>query len=75
MNLSAFFSLPRHYSEKMFPPADALVDYLRDYQKKLGLKVLFNTEVSNIRQVANSSAPDGHVFQLNDQRGTDYTCR
>ena len=29
----------RHYSRKMFPSADKLVDYLRDYHAKLGLKV------------------------------------
>lgn len=65
----------REYSKEMFPHADVLVDYLHDYQQKLGINVQFNTEVSNIRNVQNDSAPDGIMHVLNDQHGNEYSCK
>ncbi|KAL8620878.1 hypothetical protein ACOMHN_047049 [Nucella lapillus] len=65
----------REYSKEMFPHADVLVDYLHDYQQKLGVNVQFNTEVSNIRNVPNDSAPDGIMHMLNDQHGNEYSCK
>nr|KAG5709720.1 hypothetical protein BaRGS_027745 [Batillaria attramentaria] len=61
----------RHYSKEMFPHADRLLDYLRDYQQKLGIKVQFNTEARNIRK-----APDNEEhYQLDDQHGNTYQCK
>lgn len=63
------------YSKDMFPHADVLVKYLRDYQTQLGIKVQYNTSIHNIQKVSNASAPDGHVFTMEDERGGAYTCR
>ncbi|KAK7087884.1 FAD-dependent oxidoreductase domain-containing protein 2-like [Littorina saxatilis] len=65
----------REYSKEMFPHADRMLDYLRDYQQKLGIKVQFNTEVNNIRTVHNDSAPDGLLHLLDDQHGNTYACK
>ncbi|ESO89058.1 hypothetical protein LOTGIDRAFT_228992 [Lottia gigantea] len=67
--------LMKYYSKEMFPPADNLLKYLNDYQTKLGIDVQFNTEISNIHTVENVSAPDGHLFHMNDQHGNSYICR
>ncbi|XP_012939152.1 FAD-dependent oxidoreductase domain-containing protein 2 [Aplysia californica] len=63
------------YSKEMFPHADVLVKYLKDYQRKLGINVQFNTSVQHIQPVDNSSAPDGHLYRMEDQRGQCYECR
>ncbi|XP_059153473.1 FAD-dependent oxidoreductase domain-containing protein 2-like [Physella acuta] len=63
------------YSKDVFPHADVLVRYLDDYRKKLKLNVQFNTDIRNIQAVRNMSAPDGHVYTMNDQMGQCYTCR
>ena len=65
----------REYSKEMFPHADQMLKYLHDYQRKLGIKVQFNTEVRNIRSVQNESATDGILHLLDDQHGNTYTCR
>lgn len=62
------------YSKDMFPHADRYLDYLRDYQQKLGLNVQFNTEISNIKQEPCENAPDLHVFTMLDQHGSSYRC-
>ena len=56
----------------MFPHADRLLDYLRDYQQKLGIQVQFNTEVRNIRKALNSSTAQ---YSLDDQHGNKYDCK
>nr|KAG5709729.1 hypothetical protein BaRGS_027754 [Batillaria attramentaria] len=61
----------RHYSKEMFPHADRLLDYLRDYQQKLGIKVQFNTEVRNIRKASDNE----EQYQLDDQHGNTYQCK
>lgn len=58
----------------MFPHADLLVDYLRDYQQKLALNVQFNTEIGDIRKEICESAPDGHIFTMSDQNNNVYKC-
>ena len=58
----------------MFPHADRYLDYLRDYQQKLGIKVQFNTEISSIKQEPCENAPDFHVFTMLDQHGTTHRC-
>jgi len=64
----------RHYSRKMFPSADKLVDYLRDYHAKLGLKVQFDTEISGIVKLTDPSTGD-YVFTMKDQNGQSYLCQ
>lgn len=63
--------LMRHYTKSMWPHADLYVKYLNDYQRKLGLKVQFNTEISNIEP----PAEEGGHFTMADQRGQQYSCR
>ncbi|XP_064604123.1 FAD-dependent oxidoreductase domain-containing protein 2-like [Liolophura sinensis] len=63
--------LLRHYTKSMWPHADLYVKYLNDYQRKLGLKVQFNTEISNIEP----PAEEGGNFTMADQRGQQYSCR
>lgn len=65
--------LLQHYSKEMFPHADVLVKYLDDYQKKLGIKVQFNTNVRNIEK--RKSTSDRSNYQMEDQNGNVYTCR
>lgn len=65
--------LLQHYSKEMFPHADVLVKYLDDYQKKLGIKVQFNTNVRNIERKTSTS--DRSNYQMEDQNGNVYTCR
>ena len=65
----------REYSKEMLPHADQLLKYLHDYQQKLGIKIQFNTEISNIRNIYNDSAPDGILHMFDDQNGNTYTCK
>ena len=65
----------REYSKQMFPHADQMLNYLHDYQQKLGIKVQFNTEVRNVRNSNNDSAPDGILHLLDDQNGNTYACK
>lgn len=62
------------YSKVMFPNADLMLDYLRDYQQKLALNVQFNTEISNIKKEVCETAPDGHIFTMTDQNNIPYRC-
>ncbi|RUS76560.1 hypothetical protein EGW08_015668, partial [Elysia chlorotica] len=63
------------YSRSMFPHAQVLVDYLDDYQRKLNISVQFNTEIGKLRTEPAPGWPDGHVYRMEDQRGTQYSCR
>ncbi|CAG0916793.1 unnamed protein product [Notodromas monacha] len=65
----------KHYSKEFFPPTEPLLDYLEDYRKKLGIKVQFNTEVKNMRRVANGERTDGYNFIMNDQEGKTMLCK
>lgn len=58
----------RDYSEEYFPPADALLDYLRDFTTKFDLKIQYDTPVAEITR-----SPDGG-FQL-QSGGTNYRCK
>ena len=58
----------------MFPPADRYLDYLRDYQQKLGLNVQFNTEIRNVKKEVCENVPDGHIYTMQDQNGVGYRC-
>lgn len=62
------------YSKVMFPTADRYLDYLRDYQEKLGLNVQFNTEIRDIKKEPCETAPDGVIYTMSDQNETPYKC-
>jgi thioredoxin reductase len=62
------------YSKIMFPDRKDLVQYLNDYQKKLGIKVQHNTNVNNIRRVFNESG-NVYLFHMNDQDGNEFICK
>ncbi|XP_059155814.1 FAD-dependent oxidoreductase domain-containing protein 2-like [Physella acuta] len=63
--------LMKHYTKEIFPPADILVKYLQDFQRKLGINVQFNTQIKNIRKVDNK---DGG-FLMDDQNEVTYSCK
>ncbi|XP_045212137.1 FAD-dependent oxidoreductase domain-containing protein 2-like isoform X2 [Mercenaria mercenaria] len=62
------------YSKLMFPSADLILDYFRDYQQKLGLNVQFNTEIRNIKKEVCETATDGVIYTMNDQKDNLYKC-
>ncbi|XP_062607812.1 FAD-dependent oxidoreductase domain-containing protein 2-like [Saccostrea cucullata] len=57
----------RHYSKELFPHADILVKYLKDYTEKLGLKVQYNTNIQNIQRQED-------LYTMEDNNGQHYTC-
>lgn len=57
----------RDYSKEYFPPADAILDYLRDYADRFNLKVRTKTRIANIRH------SDGQ-YHLKDTAGNEYRC-
>lgn len=59
----------------MFPHADVLLHYLRDYERKLGINVQHNTEIMAINTVKDAAMPDGQYFSLDDQNKNNYQCR
>nr|XP_032825875.1 FAD-dependent oxidoreductase domain-containing protein 2 [Petromyzon marinus]XP_032825876.1 FAD-dependent oxidoreductase domain-containing protein 2 [Petromyzon marinus] len=65
----------RHYSRDFFPHADDMVRYLSDYAKRFRLNVRYNTNVTEIRATADSSAWNGHRFVLGDQSGNEWRCQ
>lgn len=58
----------RDYSQEYFPPADALLDYLRDFATKFELKVTYGTEVQQISRDSDGS------YTLESQAGT-FRCK
>ena len=68
----------RHYSKDLLPQADHMVTYLRDYQQRLGIDVVFNTDIRNLRLLSQSvnSAPDRQqLYMMEDQHGNTYSCK
>ena len=66
--------LMKHYSKDIFPPADVLVQYLKDYQSRLNISVAFDTDISNIQRLK-AKKHKGYRFSMEDQRGKKYLCR
>ncbi|XP_065302402.1 FAD-dependent oxidoreductase domain-containing protein 2-like [Dermacentor albipictus] len=64
----------KHFSRDYFPHADAMVKYLDEYRRKLGLDVQFDSEARKIRRLPRET-PTGHRFQFEDQRGDTYSCK
>ena len=66
----------KHYSKEYFPHRKDMVRYLNDFEQKLGLNVLHNTEAMNVHPV---EPKDGEStssrFMLNDQHGNIYECK
>ncbi len=57
--------LYKEYSKEYFPPADGMVDYLRDFARHFELNVRYNTDVIAISKDGNFSVTDaaGKVFE------------
>ncbi|KAB7503854.1 hypothetical protein Anas_10171 [Armadillidium nasatum] len=64
----------RHFSSDFFPHADAMVDYLNEFKRKLDLKVSFNVDVRNLRRIKKSDR-NFSIFEMEDQNGRKFTCR
>jgi hypothetical protein len=61
----------------MFPDADDLLRYLKDYEQKLGVKIQFNTTVTNIRKTPEVDGTTGHsdLTYFDDQHSNTYSCK
>jgi thioredoxin reductase len=56
------------YSDKLFPPADTLVTYMKDFCDKFNIKITFNTAVEKIGR---KQAADGTTdFVIQTSKGT-----
>jgi thioredoxin reductase len=58
------------YSKEYFPHPDRLLDYLRDYQQKLNIKVQYNTDIRNVRM----TNEDKCKYTMNDQHANTICC-
>ncbi|XP_074647210.1 FAD-dependent oxidoreductase domain-containing protein 2-like [Tubulanus polymorphus] len=65
----------RHYSKEFFPDKSVMIQYLKDYQQKLGIKVQHNTDVSNIAMLPAPSPNAPSLLSFNDQHGNNYSCK
>lgn len=64
------YSFPfREYSEELYPHADDLVRYLRDFKEHFNIKVRNKTRVTHIEK-----DEAGH-FQVKDSNGNHFSCR
>jgi len=70
------------YSRQLFPRRQQLVAYLNDFANKSRLRVVYNTDVSNITLItqdlpisSSSSRSDKARFTMTDQRQQVYNCR
>ena len=57
----------RSYSDELYPPADALCRYLRDFADKYASNIRYNTRITSIAR-----GPDARGFVLQDQAGNTY---
>lgn len=64
----------RHYSDAYFPDASDMLRYLGDFSDRLGLHVLYNTNIEHVTLDKNQQAWNGHYFLLTDHKGQVYQC-
>lgn len=57
------------YTDKYFPGADTLVDYLRDYAARFALPIHFNTRVTRIARMEEGG------FDVTTERGDRWRCK
>ncbi|XP_065066498.1 FAD-dependent oxidoreductase domain-containing protein 2-like isoform X3 [Rhopilema esculentum] len=62
--------LLKHYTKEFFPPADKMVEYLRDFATRLNLKAKYGV---NIRRVVKH--PENDTFTLYDKKTNPYQCK
>ncbi|XP_004610738.2 FAD-dependent oxidoreductase domain-containing protein 2 [Sorex araneus] len=62
------------YSDAYFPDAGDMVRYLGDFARRLGLRVLFNTDIAHVALDKDRAAWNGHYFVLTDRKGQAYRC-
>lgn len=60
----------RDYTEKLYPEADTLVQYLKDFAEKFALKIQYNTRVTHISREKEGD----RLFILTDNQGNEYRC-
>ncbi|XP_070559160.1 FAD-dependent oxidoreductase domain-containing protein 2-like [Ptychodera flava] len=65
----------KNYTEELFPPADALVEYMHDYVEKFNLKIRYNTDIVNIHREAVLDGKFRSRFTLTDSEGNKTTCK
>ena len=68
------------YSRQLFPQRHELITYLNDFVNKSRLKVIYDTDVTNITRISHdtsssSSSRDKSQFTMTDQRQQVYNCR
>jgi len=67
------------YSRELFPDRDRYVEYLADYQQKLEINVIHNTDVHNITQTNERMNVGGNGkeirFRMQDLNGNIFTCK
>jgi len=61
--------LIKKYSKEFFPPADTMVQYLKDYATALKLKIQYNTYIKSVTKDLNNE------FELTDKNETKYNCK
>ena len=60
------------YKQDLYPHADALVNYLRDFAEKFQLNILFNTRVS---QISKGEEDGAEQFRLETEDGRIFHTR
>ena len=68
------------YSRQLFPQRHELIGYLNDFVNKSRLKVIYDTDITNITRISHdtsssSSSRDKSWFTMTDQRQQVYNCR
>jgi thioredoxin reductase len=60
-----------NYSERYFPDADDLLEYLQDYARAFALNIRYDTRIERISRESTGEA----LFRLTDTEGKRYACR
>jgi len=63
------------YSRLMFPRRQELVTYLNHFANESRLKIVYNSDVSNITRVTDDVTNSDARFTMVDQRRRVYSCR
>ncbi|XP_006820962.1 FAD-dependent oxidoreductase domain-containing protein 2-like [Saccoglossus kowalevskii] len=64
-----------NYTSELFPNADLLVKYMRDYAKKFNLNIRLNTTVTNIHRDPILKGKYRSLYTITEQNGMKYTCK
>jgi len=61
------------YSDKLYPHADQLCEYMADFAEKFELKIKYNTRVTFVTRIEDEDSEAN--FMLTDADGNQYTCK